>query len=159
PVDLTGVEQPAVAAGGIGLGTHETAVEFKELRVTRNGETLLSCDFADGAPGWSGDRADRWAVKNGAYQQENPRGTSRVFAGDSSWSDYTLTLKARKLSGSEGFMIIVRNRGPEEFLLWNVGGYRNKSHTLLWHLAQQDHQMAQMPGSIEAGRWYDVKVE
>jgi alpha-L-arabinofuranosidase len=159
PVDVAEAETPAVPGGSIGLGTHETAAEFKDVRVTRDGQTLLSSDFTSDASGWTGDRGNRWAVKDGAYQQADPKASSRVFAGEDSWRDYTLSLKARKLGGSEGFMIIVRYRGPEEFLLWNVGGYHNKSHTLLSRLAQQDCQIAQTPGSIENGRWYDVKVE
>jgi alpha-L-arabinofuranosidase len=158
PVTLAGVELPAVPGGRIGLGTNQTAAEFKDVRVTRDGRTLLSSDFANGTPGWSVERGN-WTVKDGAYQQADPKATGMVLAGDVSWSDYTLSLKARKLGGSEGFTIVVRYDGPENHVVWNIGGYQNKFHGLQARLAQQDHLVAQMPGSIETGRWYDVKVE
>ena len=158
PVTLAGVELPAVPGGRIGLGTNQTAAEFKDVRVTRDGRTLLSSDFANGTPGWSVERGN-WSIKDGAYQQADPKATGIVLAGDASWSDYTLSLKARKLGGSEGFTIVVRYDGPENHVVWNIGGYQNKFHGIEARLAQQDHLVAQVPGSIETGRWYDVKVE
>jgi hypothetical protein len=158
PVILTGVELPDLPGGRIGLGTNQTAAEFKEVLVTRDGRTLLSSDFANGTPGWSVERG-HWSIKDGAYQQADPKATGVVLAGDASWSDYTLSLKARKLGGSEGFTIVVRHAGPENHMVWNVGGYQNKFHGIQVRLAQQDHLIAQVPGSIETGRWYDVKIE
>jgi alpha-L-arabinofuranosidase len=158
PVTLAGVELPAMPGGRIGLGTNQTAAEFKNVRVTRDDRTLLSSDFANGTPGWSVERGN-WSVKDGAYQQADPNVTGIVLAGDASWSDYTLSLKARKLGGSEGFTIVVRYAGPENHVVWNIGGYQNKFHGIQTRLAQQDHLVAQVPGSIETGRWYDVKVE
>jgi alpha-L-arabinofuranosidase len=140
------------------LGTTRTTAEFKDVRVTRDDQTLLGSDFASGTPGWSVERGT-WSVKDGAYQQTDPEVTGIVLAGDASWRDYTLSLKARKLGGSEGFMIVVRYAGPENHMVWNVGGCQNKFHGIQSRLAQQDHLIAQVPGSIETGRWYDVKVE
>jgi len=158
PMDLTGAEVPAIPSGGIGLGTSQTAAEFKDVRVTRRDKVLLSSDFATGAQEWSG--ADhRWTVRDGAYQQSDPGALATVFAGDASWSDYTLSLKARKLGGAEGFRIIVRQNDPENYILWNLGAMRNRAHLLQFRLGQQDHLVCQVPGTIDAGRWYDVKVE
>jgi alpha-L-arabinofuranosidase len=98
-------------------------------------------------------------VRDGAYQQTDSGTPASVFAGDVSWSDYTLSLKARKLGGAEGFWIIVRQNGPGNYIVWNLGGMRNQSHMLQFHLGQQDQLVSQVPGSIDAGRWYDVKVE
>ncbi len=158
PVSLAGVELPAVPGGCIGLGTNQTAAEFKDVRVTCDGRTLLSSDFAHGTPGWSVERS-HWSVKDGAYQQADPNAAGLVLAGDASWSDYTLSLKARKLGGAEGFTIVVRYAGPENYVVWNIGGYQNKFHGIQARLAQQDHLVAQVPGAIETGRWYDVQVE
>jgi alpha-L-arabinofuranosidase len=158
PVELTGVEMPSTPGGRIGLGTCQTAAEFKDVRVTRGGDTLLSSDFSSDARGWSPQQG-QWSVKNGAYQQTDAGGAGTVTAGDTTWSDYTLTLKARKLAGSEGFVIMVRHDGPEHFVAWKLGSSSNKSHALQFRLAQQDHLIAQVPGSIETNRWYDIKIE
>ena len=158
PVELTGVELPAAPSGRVGLGTLQTAAEFNDVRVTQGDKTLLRSDFANGAPEWSGaDR--RWTVRDGAFQQTDPAGPTGIFAGDVSWSDYTLSLKARKLGGAEGFRIIVRHLGPENHILWNLGGRDNQCHILQFRLGQQDQLISQVPGTVETGRWYDVRVE
>jgi alpha-L-arabinofuranosidase len=157
-VTLEGVELPAVPAGRIGFGSHQAAAEFKDVQVTRGGRTLLSSNFAGGTSGWSVERGD-WSVKEGAYQQADLKAGGVVLAGDASWSDYTLSLKARKLGGSEGFTIVVRYSGPENHVVWNIGGGQNQFHGIQARWAQQDHLIAHVPGSIETGRWYDVKVE
>ncbi|HYG33844.1 MAG TPA: alpha-L-arabinofuranosidase C-terminal domain-containing protein, partial [Clostridia bacterium] len=71
---------------------------------------------------------------------------------------YTLSLKARKVSGSEGFLIKVRSLGPEDYIVWNLGGWHNEYHGLVSRLAQQDHLITRVEGKIETGRWYDIKV-
>ena len=158
PVDLAGAELPSTPSGRVGFGTFSTAAEFKDVRVTRGDKTLLSSDFANGASEWSGD-SHRWTVRDGACQQPDPGTSASVFAGDTAWSDYTLSLKARKLGGAEGFRIIVRQNGPENYIVWNLGGRRNTSHILQFRLGQQDEHLSQVPGAIDAGRWYDVKIE
>jgi len=159
PVDLAGVDVPAVPSGGIGLGTYQTAAEFQDVRVTRNGETLMSSDFPGGAGTWT-PRGGKWGTAGGAYQQSdaNANGTATV-AGDPSWTDYTLSLKARKTEGKEGFLILVRSQDPENYVVWNLGGFGNHFHTLQSRLGQQDQQISQVPGSIEPGKWYDIRVE
>ncbi len=158
PVEVTGVDLPSAPNGRVGVGTYQTAAEFKDVRVTRGGDTLLASEFSGDTRGWSSQHGT-WSVKNGAYQQADPNGTGMATAGDAAWSDYTVSLKARKLAGSEGFMVLVRADGPENYIACNFGGFRNQAHTIQFHLAQQDHLIAQTPGSVETGRWYDVKIE
>jgi alpha-L-arabinofuranosidase len=158
PVTLDGVEIVAAPAGGIGLATYQTAAEFKDVQVTRDGKTLFNADFAGNLSAWKTNHG-KWSVKEGALQQTDPKATGSAVAGDSSWTNYTLTLKARKTGGSEGFLIRVRCDGPENYVEWNLGGFKNKFHTLQAHLAQQDHMLVQTAGSIETGRWYDIKIE
>ncbi len=158
PVELGGVNIPSSPAGSIGIGTYQTAAEFKDVRVTRGNDALLTADFSSGTSGWSPD-GGRWSVQDGAYQQPDPGASATAFAGDPSWTDYTLSLKARKLGGSEGFMVRFRQQNSENYFVWNIGGYRNKSHALQFHLAQQDNLLSQVPGSIDTGRWYDVRIE
>jgi alpha-L-arabinofuranosidase len=151
-----GEQSPAVAAGGIGLGAVRTSVEFKDVRVSRGGDTLFAGDFAKGTPL---PRDGSWSVKDGVLAQSDPGATSTVWAGDGTWTDYTVSLKARKLAGAEGFIIVVRNDPPNTRVQWNVGGWGNTKHGIQSWLGVQEQVVAQTPGEIEAGRWYDVKVE
>jgi alpha-L-arabinofuranosidase len=152
------VESPTIRetpkGGAIGVGTWSTQAEFKDIRVTHDGETLFSSDFADGAKGWkmlSGD----WKVQDGVLRQSSAASNVRAIAGDKSWTDYTYTLKARKLGGAEGFLILFRVQDEESKSWWNIGGWGNQRHAI---------EMAsvignEVPGSIETGRWYDIRIE
>lgn len=143
-------------SGRVGVGTYRTAAEFKDIRITHGSETLLASDFSAGTEGWSD--LDRWTVKDGALQQANPRASVTTYAGDKAWRDYTLTLKARKLGGSEGFIITVYDDGAGSYAQWNLGGWGNTQHGIQTHFAQQDDLLQRVPGTIETGRWYDIKV-
>jgi alpha-L-arabinofuranosidase len=64
-------------------------------------------------------------------------------------------LKARKLSGREGFIIPV-GLADGRRVQWNVGGWGNRQHAVQVADAVVGEQT---PGSIETGRWYDLKIE
>ncbi len=146
--------------GQIGIGTWDTTAEFKDVRVEKNGETIYTSGFGQSTNGWqSGGRGERgqWEVQEGAYRQSRA-GRASSYYGDESWSDYTLTLKARKISGGEGFLIMFGRKGRDMYW-WNLGGWGNSRYAL-------EHSVngAQMPigpqaeGRIETGRWYDIKI-
>jgi hypothetical protein len=56
--------------------------------------------------GWKllGDGAD-WTGAGRRAAADAEKEFIRALAGDRDWTDYTLTLKARKISGAEGFLI------------------------------------------------------
>ena len=78
-----------------------------------------------------------------------------AFVGDANWTNYTLTLRARKISGDEGFLISFGAPGDTTASYWNLGGFGNTKHLI---------QKAGVPTSdvaakIETGVWYNIKVE
>ncbi len=144
-------------AGRIGLGTYNTAADFKDIRVESGGRVLYQSDFARNAEGWrptADDNAGKWAVEDGMYRQEN-EAVAWSYFGDPGWRDVTVSLKARKVRGREGFVVVlgsVDNRRIE----WNVGGFGNHLHAV-----EADDEIIGTPvhAGVEAGRWYDVRVE
>ena len=86
-------------------------------------------------------------------QQTAEKEFIRALAGKREWMDYTLTLKARKISGAEGFMVMFRIAGNEDRTWWNLGGWGNTADGI-----EADGTMDSKPGHIETGRWYDLKV-
>jgi alpha-L-arabinofuranosidase len=155
PVNLT---QPATRResypGMIGVGTWNTAAEFKDIRVTRDGQTLFESDFSQGMSGWNTARG-QWETVDGALRQTAEVENARAIIGDLTWSDYTLELKARKLSGREGFLIIFQSPGDQTTTWWNIGGWGNREHGLDLPGVNEPH----VPGQIDIGRWYDIRVE
>jgi alpha-L-arabinofuranosidase len=124
------------------------------MKVTRGGETLFAADLSQGTKGWR-LHGGNWSVRDGALQQRARGENIRAFAGDRNWSNYTYTLKARKISGEEGFLIpfLVQNESAKAW--WNIGGWGNSRHGLeLDGIASSD-----VPGKIETGRWYDIRIE
>jgi alpha-L-arabinofuranosidase len=146
-------DKPRPIAGAIGVGTWNTAAEFKDIRIDKDGRVLFQSDFTEGAAGWRTDGGN-WSVVDGAYRQSD-QAVGLSFFGDESWSDYTLTLKARKLRGPEGFLIVFGRKG-EERNWWNIGGWGNTEHAIEFN---QNSVGRHVPGSVEEDRWYDVRVE
>ena len=120
----------------------------------RGDKPLFKSDFSKGLAGWRTHQGN-WHVKDGALQQTEPLPDMRATIGDKSWKDYTLTLKARKLGGDEGFLILFNVQDDNAKSWWNIGGWGNVRHAL-----EMDGVTAPaVNGRIETGRWYDIKVE
>jgi alpha-L-arabinofuranosidase len=156
PTDVQApVEEPAVTGGMIGVGTWNTAAEFKDIKVTApDGKVLFQSDFSNGPKGWTllGDGAD-WKAQDGALRQTAEKEFLRALAGDKKWTDYTLTLKARKISGAEGFLILFRINGSEDRNWWNIGGWVNTADAI-----EAGGTLDSKPNHIETDRWYDIKL-
>ncbi len=152
------VESAAAAApaesGMVGVGTWLTQAEYKDIKVTRGDEVLYSCDFAGGTPGWK-LLGGEWKAEGGVLKQTSRGENIRAVVGDKKWNNYTYTLKARKLGGSEGFLILFGVDKDNQKSWWNIGGWGNKRHGLEMPGVEE----ASVEGSIETGRWYDIKVE
>jgi len=105
PVQVESPVEEEVArtvAGRIGVGTWNTKSEFKDVKVTApDGGVLFTSDFSNNSSGWKKLGDGDWAVKDGALRQNTESEFVRALAGDKSWTDYTLTLKARKIGGRE----------------------------------------------------------
>jgi alpha-L-arabinofuranosidase len=140
--------------GAIGVGTWLTQAEFKDIQVTRAGETLYACDFAHGTQGWKLLGGGDWSVREGALRQSAIKENLRAIAGDKNWTNYTYSLKARKLGGAEGFLILFRVKDENAKSWWNLGGWGNRRHGV-----ELGGIITETPGSIETGRWYDIRLE
>jgi alpha-L-arabinofuranosidase len=147
------------ASGAIGVGTWLTQAEFKDIQVTHDGQTLYQKDFTQGFADWK-TSGGHWSIDNGALEQTSDEEDRRAIAGDPAWTDYTYTLKARKLSGSEGFLVMVRAKDNDNFVWLNVGGWGN-THTQLESSVDgmKNTFGPSAPITVETGRWYDIKIE
>jgi alpha-L-arabinofuranosidase len=150
--DVPAAAKPITAR--VGLATHNTAAEFKDVVIERNGRTLFRSDFSR-ADGWTPEgRRGRWTVLDGAYRQEE-QAIAWSFIAETGGADYSVSLKARKLSGLEGFIIPV-GVADGRLVQWNIGGWGNTRHAVQ---AADAVVGEQQPGTIETGRWYDIRVE
>lgn len=154
------VESPAIAeapaSGRFGVGTWRSSAEFKEIKVTApDGSVLFTSDFSKGLEGWETlGNGGEWLVEEGVLRQASQAKEIRALAGDKSWTDYTITLKARKIGGRDGFLIPFQVQEDDQRMWWNLGGNDNTQHTI-----GPDAAVHSIPGAIETGRWYDVRLE
>ncbi len=111
PVDVEVKEPPR--SGMIGVGTWRTQAEFKDVKVSRSGSTLFASDFSRGMEGWN-VAGGQWVVRDGALCQVGSGEGVRALAGNADWNDCTLTLKARKTGGAEGFLILFTNQSTRK---------------------------------------------
>lgn len=145
--------RPAEISGGIGLGTWATSAEFKDVKVQSDGKTIYETNFAGGISAWRKDGGD-WGIENGVLRQKKQE-VGFLYLDNPNWKNATVTLKARKLAGPEGFWVTVGKSGGEVARL-NFGGWGN-----IQHAVQSGENIVgnAVRGRIESERWYDVKVE
>jgi alpha-L-arabinofuranosidase len=151
---------PRPISGRVGVGTWNTAAEFADVRVEREGRIVYQSDFATGSSGFTpvtgraqGGRGS-WSTVEGAYRQSGDV-VAFSFLGDESWTDMTISLRARKISGAEGFLVMAGTADGRR-VQWNVAGWNNRQSAI-----QAGDVIIGRPvqGGIEAGRWYDLRVE
>ncbi len=142
------------SSGFIGLGTWNNSAEFKDLKVVSpDGKILYQSDFSKNIDDWRKIGKGEWSVHDGVLKQSAMVPNVTAFVGDSSWTDYTITLKARKIAGENGFQIYFRDGNIRDRNRWDLGGYTNSVYLL------DDGIMSKsMKGGIIPGRWYDIKI-
>jgi len=80
--------------------------------------------------------------------------------GDAAWRDYTLSLRARKLGGREGFIILFYVVDDQNWIWWNLGGWGNTKHAIESSVAGRKSTLgSSVPGHIDIDQWYDVRIE
>jgi alpha-L-arabinofuranosidase len=159
PVTVTCATEEVKQYGRFGLATWDTQADYKDVKVSRGDKVL----FDGNAPGtdsaWQPGKGD-WKVKDGVITQSASGTDFRAIAGETDWSDYTISLKARKNGGAEGFMVMFNVRDDKNWTWCNFGGWGNRSHGIETCINGAKGQMAQMVnGTIETGQWYDIRVE
>jgi len=158
PLQIKGgpaVQLPS-AAGGFGLGTWKNQAEFKDVKVTtRQGKVLYKGDFANDIKSAEKTGQGDWSYADGVLRQSSYGTGVTAFFGDAKWTEYVITLKARKLDGENGFQIYFHHqKGNNNRLRWDVGGYNNTVCEMKSFVGTTS-----VPYSVETGRWYDVRLE
>ena len=150
----------ATAHGAIGVGSWSTAVQYTNLVVTSNGVTLYQSDFINqGTNGWRVYNST-WSASAGLYQQTNTATTDcRATTGNPNWVNYTLSLRARKTSGSEGFLILFNWQDDNNLTWLNVGGWGNTLTGIEQMIGGAKTILgATIPQVITANTWYDISI-
>ncbi len=137
-------------SGRVGIGSWRTAIEVEDLKV--NGQEL------DPA-GWEVIAGD-FAVEDGRYVQRDPSETPAESLGRAKHAgeEVTYTLRARKTTGEEGFLVIFGG-GDGRRYWWNVGGWGNSRHALQVTEGNQRKVLTEKRGRVRRDRWHELRVE
>ncbi|MBR1665814.1 MAG: alpha-L-arabinofuranosidase [Bacteroidaceae bacterium] len=144
------------AAGGIGLGSYATQCEYKDISVTTaDGRT------AQYRPDQLTTERGQWQVEGEVLRQTSDARTSLAMLPATNSDNYTLTLKARKTGGMEGFFIFysLDEKGRSGYGV-NIGGWNNQITAVQPMRGGRltDVVSPRVRQSVETGRWYDVKL-
>ncbi|MGC4044648.1 MAG: alpha-L-arabinofuranosidase C-terminal domain-containing protein [Armatimonas sp.] len=146
--------------GAAGLGTYHTNVEYKEFSVTTpDGKALLSAEQSQDPAGWGQPRG-RWTLKDGLLSPALPDVESWTINGNSAWTDYDIRVKARKLGGREGFLVLWHAQNADTYHWWNIGGWGNTiARCEVNRTDGREPYGPSTPFVVETDRWYDLRLE
>ena len=138
---------------GIGLGSWNTEVEYKDVQlVIGNSRQAIAPEL--------NIKKGKWQVKEGIISQSTQTTECvAVYPAMHDATSYDLTLKARKKAGDEGFLIIFDYFDEDNYKWLNLGGWGNAQHGIEHTLAASKSTVKTVPGRIETGRWYDIRIE
>ena len=162
PFRITGEKEsePLAPEGCIGLSTGNTAVQFRELKVTSRGRTLYETDWSDLDDRWEQIRGT-WRAEEGTLTQPAASGDALLVLRGLQAGDCTISLKARKLSGTEGFRVVFGFRDERHYFMADMGSHTNES--VLFREIGDNGSVSlfdyrnQEP--VETDHWYDVRIE
>ena len=156
----TSFEQPVIPVGvkgQIAVGGWNTDNEYKDLKVTlADGRTVE----ADMSQGWT-PQEGTWNAEGGTLKGSGP-GVMRwnLWSVPEAFGDCSISLKARKIAGAEGFLIYFGMHDGKNGYVLNIGGWGNQT-TAFQRVNGND--MPQIPNNIsqyvEEGRWYDIRID
>jgi hypothetical protein len=145
--------------GGIALETRNGGAEFKDVKITNGSAVLYSSDFSKDSAGWN-TFSGSWSVEDGSYKQSSTDWMTVSSIGSDDWRDYTVSLKLRKPAGEGSVAVAIRTSKRIGFggaVTLTFGG-RNLASLGYWNLTGTK-SLGSVPGTFEAERWYDVKID
>lgn len=164
PTQLVTSEMKPAFQGRVGLGTWQTAAEFKDFKVTKTDKSSIfyEADFVKKQSEWT-PFAGVWSVDGGAYKQTDLGNRRTSFLTQWSFNDCVIDVKARKISGKEGFLVIFggETEGFDNYYQLTVAGWGNTKTALekvVNGTGQALGESTSTPHSVEVGKWYDIKI-
>ncbi|MGW2702057.1 alpha-L-arabinofuranosidase C-terminal domain-containing protein [Streptomyces sp. NPDC001340] len=163
-VPSTATTTPAVSGpitGAVGLSTWNTSAAYDDVKVTAaDGSALFGDDFSGDASKWTHTGTGSWSVQDGAYvQTDDAAENTMVQAGDPTWHDYDLHVKATKKSGKEGFLVAFGVKDTGNYYWWNLGGWNNTQSAVEQAVDGGKSTLISKAGSVETGRAYDIDIK
>lgn len=142
--------------GRVGISTWGTTASFYDMSITNNetGEVIeLGEPVSTGEGRWS-------ALDNGYLQGTDAAWAPALLFGTEDMENYTFTLKAKKHSGAEGFLIPVLWENEQSYYTCNIGGWNNTYSAIQRTENGNTYEVSvqNTDSYIETEREYEIKV-
>lgn len=153
PSTFSNNQAEGTGRGKAGVGTWLTQAEFKDVVVKDGGGKIVF--RSDKKMEGFDMRTGKWTAEEDVMKQSSAEEGCIALIGDGTWQDGSISVKARKISGNEGFLVLFQSKDEKERSWWNIGGWGNTAHGL----EVRGTELARTPGKIENNRWYDIRIE
>ena len=106
----------------MGISTWGTVIEVESAKL--NGKPL---DFSN----WQASGGD-YKLADGIYRQNDVRAEGRLSVAPEKATGEKIVyeVRARKIRGREGFLVVFGYQGDDHYYWWNVGGWGNSEHAI-----------------------------
>lgn len=165
-VKMNGIEKDDSFKGGIAVGSWGTHNEFKDIQANFGNGITEDMSASNTDVEWIFERGE-WSVNDeGALVQSADETGSIAWIDSPNADNYTVTLKAKKTAGGEGFQIGVAAEDGQNYYRVNIGGWGNttaKIQHIVDGVSAEVGNVAEQSYvgdvHINDNEWYDVKVE
>ena len=150
-ISQVALSKPDTITGAVGIGSWNTSVAVDSVSVQGKKVDLSNNKSFSGS----------FSMEDGDLVQtdQNAQPSMCVFPAKYDSVRVVYNIRAKKLSGSEGFLIVFGFENQDDYLWWNIGGWNNTQHAIEKSVNGQKTTLASRNGSIQTGKWYDLKVE
>lgn len=141
--------------GKIGISTWLTSASFYDITLTDNisGQPI---DFTN-----PDITSTSWSLTDNVYTQTDSGAYNPLLLfGTEDMQNYTLTLKAKKHSGNEGFLIPVMWTDENNYFTCNIGGWNNTYSAIQRTVdgSTSEYSVQNTSVHIETDRDYEIKI-
>jgi alpha-L-arabinofuranosidase len=149
--------------GWFGLGSTNSQVEFKDIRITDSQGTVIAGDDFQSIAKWDSPVAGTWQAEGGVLKQtDGSVGAAMIFMKYFELRTGKVTLKARRTGGNDAFNLIFNFKGGDNYVYSNCGSGGNKWCDILQRGERGDQMFQKLlftDKGLENGRWYDVTLD
>lgn len=147
--------------GSIGVATWDTQAEYADIKLVENGKLVYESKNFPGTE-WKQVRGS-WTATDSSLQQNNNGPQLFAWLKGRSFNTYTLTLKVRKLGGTNAFIVPFAVKNDSTLLRAHIGSWVN-SHCVFESVTHGDEvaditNQQRLAAPIETGRWYEIRLE
>lgn len=147
--------------GSVGVATWDTQTEYADIKVVQNGKLVYASKNFSNAE-WR-QAHGVWTTTDSSLQQKNNGAQLLAYVKGRSFDTYTLTLKARKLGGTNAFIVPFAVKNDSTQLRAHIGSWVN-SHCVFESVTNGDDvagltNQQRLAVPIETGRWYEIRLE